>query len=279
MTISTHCPDRKEMVKKLSEHLGLEAHYNGVPGCSYTLGMLTVHRDATISSDSAADLEALKPWLAANGYIDAEPEPTEEIQEPDPDAHRLAVKFPCESLTPGMLKNLVFMLYSKQTLINRSTGAGTLKISDALVEELKTAGLATPADFEAFMQNHAAAGELEGLDFKDGYVTINYAHLPNADATNAYMLLTQQILKAAKEATRVFPEHIQSDNTKYYMRSWLVRLGMGGPEYKGTRRVLLQNLKGHSAFRSDVEAQKHRDKYAAIRKEKREAAQAQEVTE
>ena len=42
---------------------------------------------------------------------------------------------------------------------------------------------------------------------------------------------------------------------------------------------MLKNLKGHSAFRSDVEAQKHRDKYAAIRREKREAAKAKEVAE
>lgn len=275
MTISTHCPDRKDLVKKLADHLGLEAHYNGVPGCTYTIGAFTVDRDASITSENEADLVALKPWLETNGYI--APETPEEIQEAT--GTQLTVKFPCESLTPSMLKNLVFMLYSKQTLINQSTGNGALKISDALVEQLKAVELAAPADFEALMQGFHDTGDLGGLDFKEGQVTIDYGTVPNPDELNAYLILTQQILKAAKEATRVFPEHIQSENTKYYMRSWLVRLGMGGPEHKGVRHCLLKNLKGHSAFRSDVEAQKHRDKYAAIRREKREAAKAKEVAE
>jgi len=279
MTISTHCTDRKELVTKLAQHVNADAIYNRAPTYSYTVGAFTVNRDASISSDSDADLEALKPWLEENEYIDAEPEAAPEIQEPETEGTELTVSFPCESFTPGMLKNLTLMLYSKQTLINRATGNATLKISDALVESLKTAETPTPADFEALMQGFIESGDLAGLDFKDGNVIITYGALPNADAHNAYLILTQRALEVAKAATRVFPEHIQSENEKYYMRSWLVRLGMGGPEFKGVRRCLLQHLKGHSAFSSEAEAQKHREKYAAIRKEKREAAKATEVAE
>ena len=275
MTIMTHCTERKDLVKKLADHLGLEAHYNGMPSCSYTVGDFTIDRDAAITCENDAGLVALKPWLEANGYI--APEIPEGIQEMD--GTQLAVTFPCDSLTPNMLKNLVFMFYSKQTLINQSTGNGALRISDALVDQLKAAELAALADFETLMQGFHDSGDVGGIDFKDGQVTIDYGTVPDPDELNAYLVLTQQILKAAKEATRVFPEHIQSDNTKYYMRSWLVRLGMGGPEHKGVRHCLLKNLKGHSAFRSDVEAQKHRDKYAAIRREKREAAKAKEAAE
>ena len=40
-----------------------------------------------------------------------------------------------------------------------------------------------------------------------------------------------------------------SDNPKYTMRCYLLRLGMIGVEYKSTRKVLLRNLSGSSAFR------------------------------
>ena len=41
-------------------------------------------------------------------------------------------------------------------------------------------------------------------------------------------------------------------------------------EFKDLRKLLLKNLHGHSAFRSDAEAQKHREKYAEIRRASRE---------
>jgi hypothetical protein len=73
----------------------------------------------------------------------------------------------------------------------------------------------------------------------------------------------------------VLPERQQPENEKYFMRNWLVRLGFGGKEAKGMRDVLLKHLKGHSAFRTDAEAQKHREKYAEIRSSHKESATAE----
>jgi hypothetical protein len=41
-----------------------------------------------------------------------------------------------------------------------------------------------------------------------------------------------------------------SDNARYTFRTWLLRLGMIGDEYKVTRRILLANLEGNIAFRN-----------------------------
>jgi len=41
---------------------------------------------------------------------------------------------------------------------------------------------------------------------------------------------------------------------------------------RGMRTILLKHLKGHSAFRTDAEAEKHRDKYAEIRRNHKESA-------
>ena len=88
-----------------------------------------------------------------------------------------------------------------------------------------------------------------------------------------YAMLTARILKAAKEATRVFPERQEPENEKYFARARLLRIGYGGADSKAERNLLLKHLKGHSAFPNDEAAEKHKAKYAEIRKEKR-----QEVT-
>ena len=55
-----------------------------------------------------------------------------------------------------------------------------------------------------------------------------------------------------------------------------MRIGYNGADSKAERNLLLKHLKGHSAFPNDEAAEKHKEKYATIRKEKKLAAQ--EVT-
>jgi anti-sigma-K factor RskA len=41
-----------------------------------------------------------------------------------------------------------------------------------------------------------------------------------------------------------------SDNFRYTFRTWLLRLGMIGDEYRVARKLLLANLEGNIAFRN-----------------------------
>lgn len=43
-----------------------------------------------------------------------------------------------------------------------------------------------------------------------------------------------------------------TDNPKYTMRCYLIRLGMIGADYKAARKVILRNLEGSAAFRKVV---------------------------
>ena len=56
------------------------------------------------------------------------------------------------------------------------------------------------------------------------------------------------MVKAAVGATRVIPKRQKPENEKYFMHSWLLRMGFSGPEHKALRGLLLRNLRGHSAF-------------------------------
>ena len=73
--------------------------------------------------------------------------------------------------------------------------------------------------------------------------------LENDDDTDAYCTFISMLCEFAKNQKRINNKLETSDNPKYTMRCYLLRLGMIGVEYKSTRKVLLRNLSGSSAFR------------------------------
>ena len=62
--------------------------------------------------------------------------------------------------------------------------------------------------------------------------------------------------KMAKEQKRIVPKEITEPNEKYAFRIWLIRLGMNGEDCKVDRKILLQNLSGHTAFRTEADKEK-----------------------
>ena len=53
----------------------------------------------------------------------------------------------------------------------------------------------------------------------------------------------------AKELKYASPKPQQTDNEKYAMRCWMLRLGFIGPEFETAREILLRNMDGNAAFR------------------------------
>ena len=186
------------------------------------------------------------------------------------------ITVPADDLTALQMKNLIFMLYTKQYLISKMTGGDLLSIPDNLIARLMESTPETAADFIPLLEAAREDG-LTGFEFFDGKITLTFAlHQDEPERNMVYAMLTARILKAAKEATRIFPERQEPENEKYFARAWLMRIGYGGADSKAERNLLLKHLKGHSAFPNDEAANRHKEKYAAIRKEKKLAAQ--EVT-
>ena len=86
-------------------------------------------------------------------------------------------------------------------------------------------------------------------------------------------MLQKPHLLQKREATRVFPGLIKPEEEaeKYTAHTWLQRLGYRGPEMKEQRSILLKHLHGYCAFSNGTKMQSHKDKYAALRRERREA--------
>ena len=280
MTVTTNTTDRKALAKALADKLGTTAKYMGPPTFGYQVGDYIVDRDGNIEGE---DFEALWDFLQSIGcFPDEETEPAGEQTESEtetPDSgtqDQLSISVPADDLTPAQMKNLIFTLFTKQYLIGKMTGGDLLNIPDNLIARLMENTPETMEDFKALLDAAKEDG-LTGFEFAEGKVTLTYAaHQDEPERNMLYAMLTARILKAAKEATRVFPERQEPENEKYFARAWLMRIGYGGADSKAERNLLLKHLKGHSAFPNDDAAEKHKTKYAEIRKEKRQAAQ--EVT-
>ncbi|MCM1007930.1 MAG: virulence protein [Ruminococcus flavefaciens] len=65
----------------------------------------------------------------------------------------------------------------------------------------------------------------------------------------AYSTFISMLCEFARNQKRINYKPDTSDNPKYSFRCFLIRLGMVGTEFKATRKVLLRNLSGSSAFR------------------------------
>ena len=272
MTIKTNTTDRKAMARALAEELGTTAKYMGVPSCGYQVGDYIVDKEGNIHGE---DFEALRDFLTRIGcFPEEETEPAGEQTEPEPETvesvDQVSISVPADDLTPVQLKNLIFMLYTKQYLIGKMTGGDQLNIPDTLIARLMESTPETTADFIPLLDAAKEDG-LTGFDFEDGKITITYqAHQDEPERNMVYAMLTARILKAAKAANRIFPERQEPANEKYFARAWLLRIGYGGADSKAERNLLLKHLKGHSAFPNDEAAEKHKTKYAAIRKEKKQ---------
>ena len=64
----------------------------------------------------------------------------------------------------------------------------------------------------------------------------------------------------------------QPENEKYTFRTWLLRLGMIGDEFKTARQHLLKNLEGNIAWRNPAQAEAQKARLAAKRLEEQQAA-------
>lgn len=72
----------------------------------------------------------------------------------------------------------------------------------------------------------------------------------HAGQLKAYVQFALALSQMAKEAKSASPRQPQNDNPKYAMRTWLLRLGFIGDEFKTAREFLTRNLEGNAAFRA-----------------------------
>ena len=238
MKITTIATDRKDIVKVMETITGEKAKYLGPPSFEYAVGEFKVDREGNVEHELDEKVAELKEELIARGLAEG-------------DVQVLNIDIPLEGHTALSLKNLIYMIHSKQYLLEKAVGKAPLHVSEELVERLQTEEIETVEDAVKAISEERPYG-LTFLDEK-----IRFSGFPfNRDKAEAYCTLLALMSSASMEHHRIQPSEIREENEKYYMRVWLVRLGLGGMGGKEVRKILLENLKGHTAFRTEADKEK-----------------------
>ena len=210
MTIIYHSQNRKELVKAISEIIGIQAVYQFMPTCAYKIGeCYTVTKEGNLEISDSADkkeTEYLMEELKKRGYDVSD---TAELE-----STKLTVQMPADFFDEHTLGNLQQICENKVALFQ-------------------------------------AAFQTDSLDIisSDEKVEFPWFKVEQDGDTDAYCTFISMLCEFAKNQGRINRKPDTSDNPKYTMRCFLIRLGMVGSDFKATRKVLLRNLTGNSAFR------------------------------
>ena len=273
--------ERKAMVAAVSKVLGEKPAYCGAPSFSYKVGTFEITKDGSLCFDDATDeamVARVRTALREAGFtsedgeneascadtgaddpnqtgasveeptaVDAaeiessrtetapdeptivETEADEQIQmetpkeaspaeetETEPDEDSLSISLPRSLFTETALQNLDALLLSKGRLIR-----------------------------------HAFDIREATYTLTDDRITFAWLHGTITDETaKAYAEFISMLCLMARTQKRVTAKEKIVDNEKYAFRCFLLRLGMIGSAYKESRKILLQNLTGSSAFKS-----------------------------
>ena len=217
---------RKKMVEIVGRTLGVQPIYCGAPTFAYKVGAFEITRDGFIcfgdEADEAdeAEVERVRTALREEGFVaeDDESEMTMvavETAATTDDENSLTISLPRSSFTETALENLDALLASKGKLIQKAFNIE--KAAYTLTDE-----------------------------------TIKFAWFRGKiaeDTVRAYTDFISKLCEMAQKQKRAVAKEKPTENEKYAFRCFLLRLGMIGAAYKTSRKILLQNLTGSSAFK------------------------------
>ena len=158
-----------------------------------------------------------------------------------------------------------------ETPENAGEGSGKMTISmpRAIFTDTALSNLQKIVDSKRSLLMKSLGVDSLPVDITEGTVSFPWFKNPEGDAVtaSAYAHLVEGICRMAREAKRVVATEKETESEKYTFRCFLVRLGFNGPEYKHERAVLMKDLSGHAAFKTQAEA----DAFYAKLKAKKEA--------
>ena len=203
--------ERKELVKAISRITGIKAEYQGTPSMNYQIGDFTVTRDGNLVYDDKVDPGDLLNELAEAGFEGtADKSEDKELKVPEPNV--LTIEIPADKVNTGNLQKL---LEAKGNLIRKALGIDNL-----------------------------------AFEIHEDRVSFPWFVDPAPDHALAYTQFIAAICKMSTEQKRITARVREVDNEKYAFRCFLLRLGFIGNEFKQSRKILLSNLDGSSAFKT-----------------------------
>ena len=258
---------RKELVKAISEIAGERAVYKFMPTSAFEIGFFTVTREGRLEFPDRSDTEIVeqvleglskKGYMVISSYYDngesamilEDKKSAETPTQPD-----TAAVAKTEKLSEENEKTAVTATQPerKATVENNGIDRFSISMSRDFFDER------TLNKLDRTIENK---GELFKMAFKtddlsykvtDDRVIFDWFQFSGESGEGlAYSSFIDLLTKSLKEQKRVNASKAQTENPKFAMRVYLIKLGMVGDEYKQTRKILLRHLAGSSAFRKGV---------------------------
>jgi hypothetical protein len=203
--------ERKELVKAISRITGIKAEYQGMPTTNFVIGDFTVTAEGALVYDDKIDAGELLNELAEAGFEGtADKSEEKELKVSEPDI--LTIEMPADKVNT---ENLQKLLDAKGALIRKALGIDSL-----------------------------------AFEIHEDRVSFPWFVDPAPDHALAYTQFIAAICKMSTEQKRITARVREVDNEKYAFRCFLLRLGFIGNEFKQSRKILLSNLDGSSAFKT-----------------------------
>lgn len=211
ITINAQGSERKRLVQCISQWLGCEPNYLGAPSFAYQVDYFTIEKNGSLTFDDAADSEVIERLLQHiyDEGFNIDQSHTEEKPT------QVCISLPRSRFTDSSLENLRAILTAKGGLIQKALGVRSLPME---VTEEKVS-------FPWFSE------------------------MPTPEELSAYEMFICKLCEMAGNQKRITAKEKAVDNEKYAFRCFLLRLGFIGAEHKQTRKILLRNLTGSSAFK------------------------------
>ena len=187
---------------------------------------------------------------------------------------RITVSLPLTGCTPQGLINILRTLYARQSLIVAMTRCDFLRMDEEVIELLDDPRPESLAQISELLRREAEAGIVAGIAVEEDELKLDTTFdRENPTGWNSFAELLTTVAARAMKAHHVSSKRVEplDSEMKYFCRSWLMQLGMGGAEYKATRAALLKHLHGYAAFRTADKMDAHRARYAELRKALKES--------
>ena len=202
---------RKDLVKVIADTLGVRAEYQGMPSVAFVIGDFTVTKEGTlVFADEVNPDEVLKA-LAANAFYPVDEDKADEKKVQE-EPTGLTIEIPADKVN---VDNLQKLLDAKGWLFRKALGVESL-----------------------------------AFEVTEDKVSFPWFSHTDTDLTTAYTQFISAICKMSIEQKRITAREKAVANEKYAFRCFLLRLGFIGDEFKQSRKLLLANLDGSSAFKT-----------------------------
>lgn len=274
--------ERKAMVGIVGKVLDTKPVYCGAPSFSYKVGAFEIAKDGSLCFDDALDeatVACVRTALREAGFTaeDGENEAScaataadapilTEGEEDEPVAVETAVEEPAgadmaevepsqteatEEDAPVQMETLAEPAPTEETIAESDEDSLSISLPRSLFTETALQNLDGLLLSKGRLIRHAFDIREVTYTLTDDRITFAWLHGTITDKmAKAYAEFISKLCLMARTQKRVTAKEKIVDNEKYAFRCFLLRLGMIGSAYKESRKILLQNLIGSSAFKS-----------------------------